>query len=299
MGKDQKLLKEKKPSLMDRLAKKLPPMSLERYRFSVVLYIVFIALMSILRVITIEKSIEFPGFTGENSNYKLEDTVYTKLFLILFVLGGVVSFLIGLFAYEIKYSRSKRSNVFVFVSSLAGFCMVGCAGFFIYRSTLVDIQMTRVGYISIILMLITGAYFAMDAIGFVGETSRPIFSMIAIGFGIARLMYEFIRLHDFQYYSSNEYHLISLIALLIFFCNDAKHVVYGKVGVIYKSIGLFASLSLLIYSLPEIYLSLFEPYYVDSNFIFCIVDVSLAFYVLAKLFSARRVLTENSGEVNV
>ena len=49
--------------------------------------------------------------------------------------------------------------------------------------------------------------------------------------------------------------------------------------------GLFSALALMIYAIPEIYISLFEPYHVDSTFIFCIVDIGLASYVLSKLMS--------------
>jgi hypothetical protein len=174
--------------------------------------------------------------------------------------------------------------------------MVGCAGFFIYRSTLFSSPVTKLGYWVIILMLFTGVYFAMDAVGFIGEKLRPIFSIGAVFFCIVRLAYEFITLHEFQECSSNEYHLLGLAFLLLFFSCNARLHVYGKVGFWYKTFGLCAALTLLIYSIPEMYISLFEPYYVDSVFIFCVVDAVLAFYVLSKLLSVRKIDSINNAE---
>jgi hypothetical protein len=109
-----------------------------------------------------------------------------------------------------------------------------------------------------------------------------------IAFGVVRLIYEFLECHDKQYFSSNEYHLVSLALILCFFCCSTRLHIYKKVGFWYKTFGLLAALSLLVYSIPEIYLCLFEPYYVDSKFVFCIVDSVMAFYVGAKLLSVKR-----------
>ncbi len=286
MGKEKK--KNNKNTFTDKVKKMIPGMSAETYKFAVMIYIIFIAVLSIIRVVAIEKSVQFPGFTGNNTNYKLDETIYTRVFTALYILGAIAAFVIGVFSHRVSFSTNKRSNSFVFVSSLAGFCMVGCAGFIVYRSTLLSTSMTKLGYWVIVLMLLTGVYFSMDAVGFVGEKSRPLFSLGTIGFGGVRLAYDFLDLHDVQRFSSNEYHLLSLSLLLIFFCCSTRLYIYGKVGFWYKTFGLFTALSLLIYSLPEIYILLFKPYYVDSTFIFCIVDAVLAFYILTKLWCVKK-----------
>jgi hypothetical protein len=195
----------------------------------------------------------------------------------------------------------KRSNLYVFVSSLAGFCMVGCAGFFMYRRTLREVETTNLEYFVIILMLFTGVYFALDAIGMASPKMKPWFATIVAVYGVARVFSEFMVLHEFQYFSSNEYHLVSLVATMLFLCSDARLQIYGKVGMTHTAFGLFAVLALWVYTVPEMYISLFSPlfapYYVDSVFIFCIVDVVFGFYIVAKLLSVRTKDGEKECEV--
>ena len=174
--------------------------------------------------------------------------------------------------------------------------MVGCAGFFVYRLSIIDVPTSKLNYLVILLMLCTGAYFALDAVGFISNKTRPWFATLAVGFGIARLISEFLNLHDSQYLSSNEYHLVSLTALLLFFVNNARLHVYENAGIWYRFFGLISALSLMVYALPEIYISLFEPYYIDSVFVFCLVDAVLALYVIAKLLSVKNL--KHKAEIN-
>ncbi len=296
---DAEMESEQPKKLRDRIKKMIPSLSGESYRFAVIAFTVFVAFLAAIRVFAIEQSVEFPGFSGDGNSYKLENTIYTTSFLILYVIGCVAAFVISAFSHKVSFGTSKRSNPFIFISSLAGFCMVGCAGFFVYRLTLIDVPASKMTYWVIILMLLTGAYFAMDAVGFITEKTRPWFSTVTVVFGIVRLISEFLKLHESQYLSSNEYHLVSLTAVLLFFCNNARFHIYGKAGIWYRFFGLFSVLTLLAYALPEIYISLFEPYYVDSVFVFCLVDAVLAFYIIAKLLSVRNFKSETEAEAEI
>lgn len=289
---------EKKLPLMERITAKIPSVSFESYIRVIIGYIVFIAVLCAVRVITIKNSVEFPGFTGESASYKLDDTIYTSVFALLYCIAGAMAFIIPLFSGKIGYSLTKRSNPFVFISSLAGFCMVGCSGFFIYRIRLVSESMTKLDIWVIILMLFTGAYFALDAVGFLTEKLKPVFSFGTIAFGMVRLASEFINNHDKQYLSSNEYHLLSLALVLLFFSHNTRFLIHKANNFWLKFFGLFASCSLLVYSVPELYLSISEPYYVDSVFIFCIIDFVLAIYILARLLSVKNASLNNGGKTN-
>jgi len=278
---------EQPKTFREKIKEKVPSMSGKTYRIAVLAFIAFVFFLTAFRVFTIEKSVEFPGFSGEGSFYKLKNTVYTSSFFVLYILGFVLALIISIFSHNVEFRTSKRSNPFIFISSLAGFCMVGCAGFFVYRLSIIDIPTSKLNYLVIILMLCTGAYFAMDAVGFISNKTRPWFTTIVVGFGITRLISEFLNLHDSQYLSSNEYHLVSLTVLLLFFVNNARLHVYENAGIWYRFFGLISALSLMVYALPEIYISLFEPYYIDSVFVFCLVDAVLALYVIAKLLSVK------------
>ncbi len=289
---------EKKPPLMERIVAKLPSVSYNAYIKIIVGYIVLVAVMCAVRVITIKNSVEFPGFTGDRASYKLDDTIYTSVFTMLYFVVGAIAFIIPLFSGKIGYSLTKRSNPFVFISSLVGFCMVGCAGFFIYRVRLVSESMTNLDVWVIIFMLFTGSYLALDAVGFLSEKLKPVFSFGTIAFGISRLASEFINTHDKQYLSSNEYHLLSLALVLLFFSHNTRFLIHKENSFWLKFFGLFASFALLVYAVPELYLAISEPYYVDSVFIFCIVDLVLAIYILARLLSVKDVSLNNGGKPN-
>ncbi|MBE6649436.1 MAG: hypothetical protein E7614_07965 [Ruminococcaceae bacterium] len=290
---------EKKTTFRDIIKEKFPSLSPTAYRIAVIAFCLYSVLLAVFRAFAIEKSVEFPGFTGGSDVYKLDDTVYTRVFFVLYCLGAVAAFLISLFSHKITYGANKRSNSFVFVSSLAGFCMVGCAGFFVYRMGLIEAEFSKLNYWIIIFMLLTGTFFAMDAVGFITKKTKPWFNVGVVIFSVLRVLSDFIELHGKQNVSSNEYHIVSLTALLIFFCCNSRLHIYGSANIWFRFFGLFAALSTIIYALPEIYISLFEPYYVDSIFIFCIVDAVLAFYVLTKLLSIRSIkenVSESVGE---
>lgn len=284
---EEEIKKEKKDKRRNAIKKIVPAVSVDNYRVLILVFALFSVLLSAFRVVVIKESVEFPGFTGENQWYKLATTAYTNTFLYLYAAGAVFAFIIALVSHKVEFGTRKRSNAFVFVSSLAGFCMVGCAGFLVYRMALTTDNVSKIEYWVIIFMLITGAFYAMDSVGFVSEKLKPWFATIVIGFGMTRLMEEFFRLSQQQFWSSNEYHFVSLVALMLFFVNNAKFHISEKAGIWYRFFGLFSALSLLVYSLPEIYITLFEPYYTDTALVFCIVDVTLACYSLTKLLSVK------------
>ncbi len=275
---------------------KLPSFSVKQYKFAVIIFSVLSIALSAFRIYTIKKSIGPFGFLSGDSSYRLSETVYTKVFLALYFVAIFAALVIGILSKGIRFGVNKRSNGFVFVSSLAGFCMVGCAGFFVYRSALMEAKLTNIEYLVVILMLFSGVFFAMDAVGFVTKKTRPWFTVGVTLFGAVRLLSEFLALHDQQYYSSNEYHLVSLAVILVFFCCNARFNIEGTAGVGYPFFGLFSAFSLLVYAVPEIYISFFEPRYVDSVFIFCVVDVVLAFYVVSKLMSVKENSVKNVSQ---
>ena len=280
-------IKPVKKTVMDKLLDKIPSLSVKNYKLVVALFILVSIALAFFRVFVIEKSVESPGFVSENNYYKLEDTFYTNLFMIICVACGFVTLIFGLFSRKINFWENKHSNGFVFVSSLTGFCMVGCSGFFVYRIALNNETIGRFDLASIILMLMTGAYFVMDAVGFISKKVRPFCYVGVVVFSIVRLMASFLELHDAQHVSSNEYHLVGLAVLLLFFTANARGNIDGKPSLAYPFFGLLSMVLLWTYSLPEIYILLYEPYYVDRTFIFCIVDAVLGMYVCAKLLSVK------------
>ncbi len=280
-------IKPPKKSFMEKQLDKLPSLGVKNYKLIVVLFAVVSIALSVFRVFVIENSVEKPGFISENTYYKLENTPYTKLFLMLCVVCGFAALIFGIFSRKTNFWENKHSNGFVFVSSLTGFCMVGCSGFFVYRIALNNETFNKLDLLSIILMLMTGAYFVMEAVGFISKEVRPFCYVGVVVFSIVRLMANFIELHDSQHVSSNEYHLVGLVALLLFFTSNARGNIDGKPSLAYPFFGLLSMVLLWVYSLPEIYVLLYEPYYVDRTFIFCIIDAALGMYVCAKLLSVK------------
>ncbi len=280
-------IKPVKKTFTEKLLDKIPSLSVKNYKMVVALFILVSVALSVFRVIVIENSVEAPGFVSENNYYKLENTSYTNLFMVICIACAFLALIFGCFSRKINFWENKHSNGFVFVSSLTGFCMVGCSGFFIYRIALDNEMLNNFDLASIILMLMTGAYFVMDAVGFISKKVRPFCYVGVVVFSIVRLMARFLELHDAQHVSSNEYHLVSLAVLLLFFASNARGNIDGKPSLVYPFFGLLSMVLLWVYSLPEIYILLYEPYYVDRTFIFCIIDAVLGMYVCAKLLSVK------------
>ncbi|MBO7253793.1 MAG: hypothetical protein J6V36_00645, partial [Clostridia bacterium] len=110
---------EQSKTFWEKIKKKVPSMSGKTYRVAVIAFIAFVIFLTAFRIFTIEKSVEFPSFSGEGSSYKLENTVYTFSFFVLYILGCVVALIISIFSHNVEFGTSKRSNPFIFISSLA------------------------------------------------------------------------------------------------------------------------------------------------------------------------------------
>lgn len=137
-------------------------------------------------------------------------------------------------------------------------------------------------------LVISAAYFAYAALDGFGKNPLlfAVASFAPIVFAALRLIQDFLlqnRLMAWGY--AYNYHLLSYAFLLLFFVNETRFATKQTNTALYVLFGLCAAVSLLVFSVPTVVLSLAWLETPDHNFVFCLLDILFAIYIFVRLFT--------------
>jgi hypothetical protein len=124
------------------------------------------------------------------------------------------------------------------------------------------------------------------------SSSVAVLSLFPIAFAALRLLNDFIATSAIPFASSNAYHMVSLIALLLFFLTEGKAYVSESKAFLPDFYGYTAIFMLSVYSIPNLVLSSFGTLTFDIDAAFSIADIGFAVYVITKLYSSKTVEAE-------
>ena len=119
------------------------------------------------------------------------------------------------------------------------------------------------------------------------SSSLAILSLFPIVFASLRLLNDFVKTSAIPMASSNAYHMISLVALLLFFLVEGKSYVSESKSVLVDFYGYVAIFSLLVYAIPDLVIHLFGTFDFDMAACFSIADLGFATYVITRLYSTK------------
>lgn len=137
-------------------------------------------------------------------------------------------------------------------------------------------------------LILSSAYFAFAA--FDGFNKKPFLFSVAsfapVAFAALKLVQDFLlqnRLMAWGY--AYNYHLLSYAFLLLFFVNETRFSAKQTNTALYVLFGLCAAVTLLVFAVPTVVLSLAWLETPDHNFVFCLLDILMAIYIFVRLFT--------------
>ncbi len=122
-----------------------------------------------------------------------------------------------------------------------------------------------------------------------GDKAVAVLTLFPIFFSALRLLDDFIQTSAIPFASSNGYHMVSLVAVLLFFLVEGKSYVFDSKSLLPEFFGYTAIFTLLVFAIPDVVLHSFGTFAFDSNTAFALTDIGFAIYITLRLHSAKAV----------
>lgn len=256
----------------------------------VVLAVFISTVMAAIRTIIIQYSMEKHDLT--RYTYYLPDNIEVTVFTVAAVTLTLL-FAFGAYRYgsgnTIKLKRSF--GAMPTASLVLSFALIGAALFNIAMLVINGVRsFSLLDYAILAATLLSAAKFFVSGLHYNAKLKNSFHALAALApiiFSILRLLNDFIRTSAAPLASSGAYHIVGLIAVLVYFLNEGKSYVNKTSAAIYYASGYIALFYLLIYSLPNLILHCFGSFCFDSHAAFSVVDLGLVVYISARLASAQ------------
>lgn len=258
----------------------------------VLISVVMAALRTVVIAMNMESNVEDSYYLPES----LEVTAFsvvTAIFMLLFI--------------SLAYSFSKKQTFKLersFTAVPAGSLILAFSVIFAVATQINMIFKAETLAIPV-LELIALAFAALSAVKFlwsglcynkkVKDSTHAIAALVPIFFSVFRLLSDFVRSSAAPMASSGSYHLIGLVAVLLYFMAEGRSYVGEYSAVSYYAFGYIAIYFLLVYALPNILLHCFV-FCFDQIAAYSVVDVGLAIYIASRLSSAQLVDFSDDSE---
>ncbi len=241
--------------------------------------------MAIIRILLILANIEKD--TLDSSVYFLDDNAavysFAAVTAVLCILFFVASYFAGRSRGICIFSTSPACSV---ASVICGFALLGEA-VIAFTSFLGPLTKATAFDIALLILTLGSAVYFFYA-GFCGQNTNnssviASFALLPIAFAIVRILSDFIQQSAIPLASSGAYHIISLLALMMFLLCDGKlRAGYGG-AVAFQFFGHCAILLLMIYAIPNLFLHSYWVMDFDHVTAFSVVDACFAIYIAVKI----------------
>ena len=275
---------------------------------NVLLVTVISVVMAILRTLLVSVNLE--KNSGNADIYYLPENFAVIAFAVASAIL-LLAFLVSAFKFGRKTVEFDDASIASSVGSLiASFALIGTTiaysfvfdarqkdpGFFangIHGRDMVDSQEPSVLEIFVIAFAVASALKFLligirnHRIAKLKPSSVSILTLFPIIFSALRLLYDFIETSAIPFASSNAYHMVSLIAVLLFFLTEGKAYVSESKAVLPDFYGYTAIFMLSVFAIPNFILHVFGTLTFDIDAAFSIADIGIAVYVITKLYSSK------------
>ncbi len=248
-------------------------------------------LLSVMRVIVLKNNIEIneTETAGQSVVYYIARNSETVVFLVFtccfFVAFAALAFVLGKKANSFI---SFDSSPAVFASSLCGFMFLSTGLYYSYQYVTGNGELSK--FVISLAMVASSAMFLNMALQKEGKQRKSVLYLrfVVCGYAILRLILEFIEQNRRPTNSASAFHIISLIAFMLFIVYDSKTEFSQASMRPYLASGYSCILFMLIYAIPNLAITLLYKQ-IDPYILFSAADISLAFYAFSRVFSVCRV----------
>ena len=247
-------------------------------------------IMAALRIFLISAYIEKNSFAIDT--YYLPDkpeitafTAVSALFLVLFLYLGFSS-------GKKKLVNLEQSRIGVSAASLLlAFALIGASLFYSVQLFSEGAEFKLTEFAVFVLALLTAVIFLISGLRFNKPQKSEGFyataALIPIFFSAVRILADFIATSSAPLASSGAYHIISLVAVLLYFLAEGKSYVVEVSAASHSAFGFVSLLFLLVYAIPDLVLRCSGSLPFNLSAAFSLVDVCIAIYIAVRLATTK------------
>ena len=177
----------------------------------------------------------------------------------------------------------------IFTSALVGFMLLSMGLYLSYRYFAATASISAGEMVSVVLAMLASIPFFYYSSKQVVPVSTPcaLLALLPVLLAGARLIVDYSAQKDYPTSAISVYHILSLVALSLFFLNEGKFAVGKGSPASYLLFGSLSVVLLLVHALPSILLSAFWVLPLNDMDLFSAVDIACAAYILVRMASLR------------
>lgn len=258
-------------------------------KLRVVAVIVISLIMASLRTVIVTFNMEKNQIN--NDTYYLPDNVEVTAFTAVSIMFLLVFLFSGISLGRKKTVHLERTHgampaaSLILSSSLFGAVLL-------YAASLLgnNTELSLIKLILFALAALSAVKFLVSGLRYNKKQSENIHAFAALApilFSAVRILSDFISTSSAPLASSGAYHIVGLVAVLLYFLCEGKSYIAQTSAALFNSFGYSAVFFLLVYSVPNLYMHCFGSFSFDCDAAFSVVDLGLVVYIAARLSSAQ------------
>ena len=259
-------------------------------KLRVVAVVVISIVMAFLRTVIVTLNMEKNVIS--NDTYYLPDKAEITAFTVICVVFVLLFLYSGIALGRKKVIHLERSlGAMPAASLILAFSLIGAALFYVGVLIRGGYEFTVFEFILAILTLLSAIKFLISGLNYnkklKNESYHAAAALIPIVFSAVRILSDFINTSAAPLASSGAYHIIGLVAVLLYFLSEGKSYIAETSAAPFNSFGYLSIFFLLVYSIPNFFLHCFGTFFFDFKSAFSVVDFGLVVYIAARLSSAQ------------
>ena len=264
-------------------------------KLRVVAVIVISLIMAALRTVIVAFNMEKNLIN--NDTYYLPDNIEVTAFTAVSIMFLLVFLFSAVTLGRKKSLHLERAHGAMPAASLVlAFSLIGAV--LLYAVSLFggNIEFSVIKLILFLLAALSAVKFLVSGLCYNKKQSENVHAFAALApilFSAVRILSDFIDTSSAPLASSGAYHIVGLVAVLLYFFTEGKSYIYNTSAALFNSFGYTAIFFLLVYSVPNLVLHCFGSFSFDCEAAFSVVDLGLVVYIAARLSSAQ--IRESNG----
>lgn len=247
-------------------------------------------IMAILRTVIVTLNLEKNAM--DNDTYYLPEKAEITAFTVVSIVFVLALIFLGVAVGKKRLVQLERASGAVPAASLVlAFSLIGAALLYAVNFFGFEYEFVFFEFLLAVLTLLSAIKFLISGLNYNKKlknvSSHAAATLIPILFCSVRILADFISSSAAPLASSGAYHIVGLVAVLLYFLCEGKSYIADTSATLFKSFGYLSIFFLLVYSLPNLFLHCFGTFCFDFSTAFSVVDFGLVVYIAARLSSAR------------
>ncbi len=254
--------------------------------------------MAIIRTSIIVLTMEKNNY--ETDTYYLPDQISVTIFTIASILFlAIFAIFAFIFGFRKTLEVDCTGNNVVASSCMLGFLFLGAVVIFVVnylsdRNSIETVEIVKMAF-----ALLSGIGFIVVGLKVCHKKTLAFLSLFPLGFSIFRLLGDFMKTGASPLASSGSYHIMGLVAVMLYFLSEGKALVGKTSAVLYHLYGYFSMFLLMVYSLPNLIIHCVGVFCFDYFSALSAVDVVIVIYIATKLAGVKVISEKKDALENI